>query len=187
MTQDEKKLDNQRSSEWRIKNRHKYTQKMRRLNVDPLRRAKILLNGARFRAKYRGMPFDLDLDFVTNRLLQMKCEATGESFDMKPGSSSAPSIDRRDNKLGYTKDNCWLVTRKFNTRKGCRRIDEIPDFKAYRYGKRTSRKAVLAEGFVLGMNAAFGLMYGGHGMPVPESPCFGGPSQSREPRADLQP
>jgi hypothetical protein len=60
--------------------------------------------------------------WVEQRLKQGRCEATGLSFDSRGGEFGVKrpfvaSIDRVDNKKGYTQDNCRVVVWIFNLAK----------------------------------------------------------------------
>jgi hypothetical protein len=74
-----------------------------------------LLDNARLRAERLGLPFDLSRDWIAERL-GGKCALTGRSFDLSRPSDGvranpgAPSLDRKENSKGYTKDNVRLVT-----------------------------------------------------------------------------
>ena len=79
-------------------------------------RACNVLHNIPHRAKKKGLPFDLDEVWLAERIKSGKCEATGMQFeDKKP---FRPSFDRINNKLGYTKDNTWLVCWMYNRAKG---------------------------------------------------------------------
>lgn len=88
----------------------------------PRRKLKKLLNRAKCRASTKNLDFDLDESWLAEKL-KKQCEVTGLSFSFLPpevGHSKnpySPSIDRIDNKLGYTKDNCRLVIWAFNVAK----------------------------------------------------------------------
>jgi hypothetical protein len=67
--------------------------------------------------------FDLDRVFIEEKLSAGKCEVTGLPFDFtSPGDSRknpfAPSIDRIDNSLGYTKNNVRIVLWSVNLMHG---------------------------------------------------------------------
>jgi hypothetical protein len=82
-------------------------------------RADRLISGAKRRATAIGVPFDLDLDWLIKRLVAGVCEVTGVPFVIKPGRHiHAPSLDRKDPKLGYTKDNVRVTLWCFNAAKG---------------------------------------------------------------------
>lgn len=92
-----------------------------RYTRDPL---KLLLTKARARAKHYGQPFELDHAWVEEQLAKYdwKCSVTGMplSFDKTEDSWSrpwAPSIDRVDSLLGYTRTNSRIVCWAYNIAK----------------------------------------------------------------------
>jgi hypothetical protein len=73
-------------------------------------RASRLLGSARARAKERGLPFDLDRDWILTRLDRGFCEATGLPFDLTTERGwNTPSLDQIAASHGYTKTNTRLV------------------------------------------------------------------------------
>lgn len=82
-------------------------------------RADRLLSGAKRRATAIGVPFNLDLEWLLERLAAGVCEVTGVPFVIQSGRHSfAPSLDRNDPDLGYTKDNVRVTLWCFNAAKG---------------------------------------------------------------------
>lgn len=86
-------------------------------------RAKILLQSAKTRAKYKNLDFKLELNWIKKKLQLGKCEATslnfiftryGEFKETKKLNPYAPSLDRIDSSLGYTIDNTQIVIIAFN-------------------------------------------------------------------------
>lgn len=76
-------------------------------------RASHLLNNAKKRT-HKWSDFDIDRQFIEEKLRKGVCEVTGLPFDFtSPGQSRknpfAPSIDRIDNNIGYIKSNVRLV------------------------------------------------------------------------------
>jgi hypothetical protein len=90
--------------------------KERRTN--PVGRAKRLLTDARTRASKFALEFDLDTSWVEERLSKGVCSVTQLPFVLIRGATRkhpmAPSIDRIDSTLGYTKENCRLVVTIYN-------------------------------------------------------------------------
>ena len=80
--------------------------------------SKTIINAVRSRAKKKGMPFDLDLDWLALIIKKGRCEATDDVFNhefkVKQTRPYAPSVHRIDPLLGYTKDNCKVVTWAWN-------------------------------------------------------------------------
>ena len=91
---------------------------------DPIKYcAKQLLSGAKFRSKEKGIPFNLDLSFIEEKIKLGFCEATGLPFFVsseymengKPYQSPyAPSLDQIKHQGGYTKDNIRVTILMFN-------------------------------------------------------------------------
>jgi len=81
-----------------------------------------LIARIKYRAKTKGIECDIDTQWLRDKLSTMTCEVTGIQFNLdfwvagatKPFS---PSIDRKDPKQGYTKDNCQVVCWIYNAAK----------------------------------------------------------------------
>jgi hypothetical protein len=72
------------------------------------------------RSRRKAIDFDLDKHWLNEKLTECYCEATGIKFDLSSDpyiNPYYPTIDRKDNEKGYTKDNCWLVCNMFNIAK----------------------------------------------------------------------
>ena len=90
-----------------------------RRRTEPMFRAYEVWNGAKWRAKGRGIEFSLSRERVEKAILSGVCEVTGLPFDLrlkgKRLGALSPSIDRIDQRLGYTEENsqvvCWLYNR----------------------------------------------------------------------------
>lgn len=87
------------------------------------RRAVTLFYAAKQRAIKRNLSFDLDVDWIIERL-EGKCSVTNLPFQfVRTGNnygnrhSLTPSIDKVDPSKGYTKDNCRLVVWWYNVAK----------------------------------------------------------------------
>lgn len=81
-----------------------------------------MLSSSKYRAKKKNMVHELDTEWLILKLLPMKCEATGvdlclEHDENVTHAAFAPSIDRIDNSLGYTKNNCRIVCVCYNKAK----------------------------------------------------------------------
>jgi hypothetical protein len=73
-----------------------------------------LLNYARDRARRQDLPFDIDREFVREKLQRGICELSGLAIQrIAPGNYRthpyAPSLDRIEPSLGYVKTNVRLV------------------------------------------------------------------------------
>lgn len=92
----------------RWKKRHPYRAK-----------ASMLMAAAKRRADKKGMDYNLELDWIVSKL-KKGCELSGLSFDMNPGGITtpySPSLDRRDRRLGYTKENTQVILFGINAMK----------------------------------------------------------------------
>lgn len=81
-----------------------------------------LLAASKDRAKKKGLLHTLDTTWLKEKLQPMICEATGLSLvldidETVAHSAFRPSIDRIDNTLGYTKENCMVVCVIYNKSK----------------------------------------------------------------------
>lgn len=88
--------------------------------TDPFwRKAYTLYYEANFRANRDKLNFNLDPEWVYNNLIN-NCAVTGLKFEVQHTKKSnlSPSIDRINNDLGYTKNNCRLVIWWYNDTKG---------------------------------------------------------------------
>lgn len=101
---------------------------------DPRHRASILNCGARKRSTERDLEYDLDIDWVHEKLLKGVCEVSGIPFkfdyEYTPGGygvgrAFAPSLDRVDPMKGYTKDNVKVVVWCYNACKGVASHNEV--------------------------------------------------------------
>ena len=79
-------------------------------------RAKI--NGAKSRAKYKNLEFDIDVEYIEKLLIDQnnRCFYSNIEFNNEIENISV-SIDRIDSKKGYTKDNTRLVCSGVNLMK----------------------------------------------------------------------
>jgi hypothetical protein len=117
-----------RSKAWEINNKKRRAEIVRKYRTTPNGKAACLLSLARYRAKRKGLPCDLDHSFVLGLLLAGKCQATGATLVLNQAghmSRMSPTLDRRDNERGYTRDNVWLVSMSFNAAKGRGPIPKI--------------------------------------------------------------
>lgn len=105
------------------------------------------LRGARGRAARKGLPFDIDLDWLLAEVqaADFRCALTGIEFFADPPSRGAinpyaPSLDRREGKKGYTKGNVRVVSRAVNTMLldwGHAVFEQVAN--SYRYWQRNKR------------------------------------------------
>ena len=97
----------------------KLRSRRRLLSVDG--RSARLTRDARYRARRRGLPFDLDKDWIAERLQSNSCALSGLPFDLRLDAASriySPSVDRVVPELGYVKSNCRLVLNALNSLRG---------------------------------------------------------------------
>ena len=94
-----------------------------------LYRKKLLIDGARQRARKAGLEFSLSLEWLETQDLT-RCPISKRPFTWKKDrtrttstgrghidTTQSPSIDRIDSSLGYTPENCWVISRRMNTLK----------------------------------------------------------------------
>lgn len=98
-------------------------QYQKQIKNDPIaHRIRRLLHTSKRSAKIKDFEHSLDKQWCLTKLNGM-CEATGLPFDLsiegiyKKMNPFAPSIDRLDNNLGYTEDNCQMVVWIYNNSK----------------------------------------------------------------------
>jgi hypothetical protein len=73
-----------------------------------------LLNNSSDRAKRAGLPYDLDREWLTEKLKPMICEMSGLPLERSARGKFrinpfAPSLDRIEPKLGYVKTNVRVI------------------------------------------------------------------------------
>jgi hypothetical protein len=90
-----------------------------------------LLSYARRNSRRRGEECDLVLEDIVIPeycpLLGIKLETCMEKKRRKgPGSQdSCPSVDRIDSKIGYIKDNIWIISKRANVIKNNATVEEL--------------------------------------------------------------
>jgi len=99
---------------------------------NPIRyRSRTLVNGAKSRAKKKGIPFNLTVAWVEQKLRNGVCEISNIPFYIKPYSRKenyvsvhphSPSLDQICPSQGYTMDNVQVVCDQVNKFKGDRHI-----------------------------------------------------------------
>lgn len=97
-------------------------QKVRRENPD--KRKADMIAVIRCRSKAKGREFNIkwtDIEWPEDcPLLNIKINYQANSYD-----PNSPSIDRIDSSKGYTKENCWVISRRANTIKSDATLEEI--------------------------------------------------------------
>lgn len=77
------------------------------------------LERMRKRAKEKNIEFNLTKQWLEDKLKINRCEITGIPFVYEPVMNPYyPVLDRKNNKKGYTKDNCVLILNLLNCAKG---------------------------------------------------------------------
>ena len=90
--------------------------------------AKALLRQARYNAKSKGLPFDLELKDIE---IPVKCPYLGCDLTTTYGQGrqwTNVSIDRIDNTKGYTKDNIQIISWRANQMKHTASLEELIKF-----------------------------------------------------------
>ena len=105
-------------------------------------REQILFSQARYRARQKGIEFNLEVsDIVIPKLcpvLKIPFTIGGSNGGGPRGTS--PSLDRVDNNKGYIKGNVQVISHKANTMKHCATNNELVLFA--NWVKRTYRKVI---------------------------------------------
>lgn len=108
-----------RAAAWRAKNPGRwisYCENWR--NKDPAHaRAIQLFHLARRRSGQLGLPFGLTVEDLETRIRKAECEVTGLPLTLTTGLGRrpwTPSLDRKDNKLGYTLENIRITAYIYN-------------------------------------------------------------------------
>ncbi len=87
-------------------------------------RASTMCSAAKHRAKLCKLKFDLDVKWIVKKINKGRCEMSGMKFTMEAPRKGyahnpyAPSLDRHNQKKGYTKDNVKVVVWAYNQAKG---------------------------------------------------------------------
>jgi hypothetical protein len=80
----------------------------------------MLARNARYRAKLKGLPCEIDAAWVLQRLRRGRCSSTGVTLRIGTNRQNpwSPSLDRKVPSLGYTKANTRLICAALNLAKG---------------------------------------------------------------------
>lgn len=106
------------ASKWWSDHPNSYVKKKKR-NGDWIKEVKRIpirvFNRARQSAEKRGMPFNLTVKWVENKIKE-GCAITRQPFDLSTTAHRpfSPSIDRKDSSRGYTIANCHIVYLIYN-------------------------------------------------------------------------
>ncbi len=103
---------------------HKDAESRRKYRLSQNGRIRILIGSAKVRAKKGKIKFELDIEWLVEKLKSGRCERSGLKFTYEPPKKGyhhnpyAPSLDRKDPKRGYTKANTEVVIWAYNQAKG---------------------------------------------------------------------
>jgi hypothetical protein len=101
----------QETKPWQSEKKRKYQSERRKTH-----RGFSLTADAKRRAQDKGLEFELEWEDIQRRIDLGLCEVTGIPFDLsQPRAWNAPSLDRADSKMGYTKGNTRVVLYSLNT------------------------------------------------------------------------
>jgi len=87
-----------------------------------------LLIAAKLRARKSGLPFTITRYDIR---IPLVCPLLGIPIIQNIGkgrSNNSPSLDRKDNSKGYTKENVWVISDLANTMKNSATIDQLKTF-----------------------------------------------------------
>lgn len=88
-----------------------------------------MLQRAKQRAKFSGIEFNIELSDIC---IPNVCPILGIPLVVNKGKSGAfkdsPSLDRKDNSLGYVKGNVWVISQLANQMKGAASIEDLQKF-----------------------------------------------------------
>jgi hypothetical protein len=126
--------------------RRKYNNKWKKANIELVRRREkdraryraltmegyraLWLNGIKYRAKQKGLPFNLTLEDLP---VPERCPVLGIPLFMRSGPfhDNSPSIDRLVPGKGYVKGNVAIVSYRANRIKDYGTLDELRKVVAY--------------------------------------------------------
>jgi hypothetical protein len=117
--------------EWVQKNKDKHNEYGRRAyherdKFSPYATAARLFSGVRNRAKSRNLSLSVTVAWIERKLENGVCEVSGLPFVLGKGwNAYSPSIDRIDNALGYTTENCQMVLWAVNRFKAQDHLDDM--------------------------------------------------------------
>ena len=99
---------------WIAENPEQYKESRRRWRNDPVTRSREMFTAAKWSAKKKGLPFDLDRKLIEEKIRLGRCELTGAKFDLTPLTMGrqnpyTASLDRIKPELGYVKTNVRMI------------------------------------------------------------------------------
>ncbi len=132
---------------WKRENRDHVNAYVKAKYRTPKGRAQELVGGARSRARKRGLPFDLTVEWVVEKLVAGMCEYSGLPLTLEPKDGRrhprSPSIDRIDPSGGCTKANCRIACLQANIALlnfGQASMDELVEARARTISSQASKE-----------------------------------------------
>lgn len=100
---------------------------------DPVLRARRMIQWVKCRAKRLGVPFDLTVEFLADKISSGICEVTGIPFELgvseiNHAKAFSPSVDRITPGGGYTQDNVRVVVYIYNIARSDFSEDDVLTF-----------------------------------------------------------
>jgi hypothetical protein len=118
-------LAKKKKASWNVRARH-----------DPKKWAMVVLHNLRYRAKAKGIKFDLKPEDLE---LPEVCPVLGIKLRIAFGRAAnkpySPSVDRFDNSKGYVKGNVRVISRRANSLKTNATVHELKQVIRYMEGK----------------------------------------------------
>jgi len=84
-----------------------------------------LYNKAKGRCKLSGLSFDITVEDI---VIPEYCPLLGIKLDSWGEKDACPSLDRKNNTLGYTKDNIWVISFLANRMKNTSTKEQLITF-----------------------------------------------------------
>lgn len=116
----EKAKESVRRSRAKPEIKQRQRERRREYNARPAAKALALLTSCRLRAQKKALPFDLTLDWISDRVIAGVCELTGLPFDFGSVPNGwtynprSPSVDQIIAGAGYKTSNCRVILTSLN-------------------------------------------------------------------------
>jgi hypothetical protein len=105
---------------------------------------KHMVRHAEIRAARKGIEFNITEEDI---IIPEKCPLLEVPLEIgtKNDYEYSPSLDRKDNTKGYTKDNIWIISKKANSMKNSATTDELDRFckNVLRYSLNNDEKEII--------------------------------------------
>ena len=85
-------------------------------------RERIMWLAAKHRAKRSGLEFSIEISDIA---IPKMCPVFGTKLIWAEGRDTCPSLDRKNNSVGYTKENIRVISNRANQIKNCATVEEI--------------------------------------------------------------